>query len=385
MILLEIRTVTSTSARSAVTDDIVLRVGSEVRLVFRPLLVDNERDPAASLKGTFLYQRKARAGNWDDFEITSLRSVRSGEEYQLELKSAEVLKLFTELSDLYSLRKTSGIPRGEAKYVKATGTFAALSNLTDEEVQAVVAGSESLGATAIARLIKWASNSENFNLLFERLESAGADSLRNLNSALGITLMKKALVAWRQNRDNGSEEFWQSLLASQSFVLEQVFSLPIVVIEDKAYVGGKTITNSGGHIADFLVKNSVTNAVGLIEIKTPKSALLAGQYRSGIYNISSELSGAVQQVMSYRASLAEERHQLLKDYPDLGPVSPRCLVIIGHAGRELRGSAKRQAFEMYRAQLKDVEVITYDEVFFRTQRLVSVLESGMTRESKSAL
>jgi hypothetical protein len=382
---MEIRTVTSTSTRSALTNDLVLRVGSEVRLIFRPLLVENEQDPEASLKGTFLYQRKARAGNWEDFEITSLRSIKSGEEYHLELKSTEVLKLFRELADLYSLRRTSGIPRGEAKYVKATGTFAALSNLTDEEVQAVVAGSESLGVTAIARLIKWASSSENFDLLFARLESAGANSLRNLNAALGMTLMKKALVTWRQNRANGSEEFWQSLLASQSFVLEQVFSLPIVVIEDKAYVGGKTITNSGGHVADFLVKNSVTDAVGLIEIKTPKAPLLGAQYRSGIYNISSELSGAVQQVLAYRASLAEERHQLLRHYPNLGPISPRCLVIIGHAGVELCDSGKRQAFEMYRAQLKDVEVITYDEVFFRTQRLVAVLEGGMARDSDPTL
>ena len=90
--------------------------------------------------------------------------------------------------------------------------------------------------------------------MFERLNALEPESLRNLNAALGVALLKRAVKAWSSNRDNADEEFWQSLLGQQAFVLEQIFSLPIVVIQQKAYVGGKTISNAGGHIADFLVK-----------------------------------------------------------------------------------------------------------------------------------
>ena len=175
-------------------------------------------------------------------------------------------------------------------------------------------------------------------------------------------------------------DFWQTMLAGQSFVLEQIFSLPIVVIQEKAYVGGKSIANSGGHIADFLFKNAITNAVGLVEIKTPKTKLLGPIYRNGVYNVSSELTGAVQQVLVYRRTLMDERDRLLEDHPDLESFNPRCVVLIGHAGKELTDKTKRLAFEQFRLQLTDIEVITYDEMFERTRRLVRILEEGVVNE-----
>lgn len=377
---METRTVKSTSLRSATTDDIVLREKQLVRLVFRPMLVQNDQEPSASVKGTFVYQRKSKSQSWEDVPPASLGTLKTGEEYRLELHSAELLALFNELGGLYEIHRDAGIPRGETKYIKAQGTVAALSNMSDDELRAVVEGTESLGASAVARLIRWASDADNFTLLFDRLEKLEPDSLRNLNAALGVAVLKRALKEWSQNRENADEEFWQSLLAGQAFVLEQIFSLPIVVIQEKAYVGGKTIANSGGHIADFLVKNAITNVVGLIEIKTPKSKLLGPIYRIGVYNISSELTGAIQQVLVYRRSLVDERDRLLGGRPDLESFSPRCVVLIGHAGKELTDKPKRQAFELFRQQLTDIEVITYDEMFERTRRLVRILEEGVDNE-----
>lgn len=374
---METRTLKSTSPRSATTDDIVLREGQMVRLVFRPMLVKNDQDPSAGVKGTFVYQRKVKSQDWEDVPAVSLRSLKTGEEYRLELHSAELLTLFSELAGLYELYREAGIPRGETKYIRAKSTVAALSNMSDEELRAVVEGTESLGATAVARLIRWARDASNFTLLFDRLETLEPDSLRNLNAALGVAVLKRALMTWSQNKDNANEEFWQSLLAGQAFVLEQIFSLPIIVIQEKAYVGGKTIANSGGHIADFLVKNAVTNVVGLIEIKTPKTRLLGPIYRNSVYNVSADLAGAIQQVLVYRQSLVNERDRLLEEHPDLESFSPRCVVLIGHARKELNDKAKRQAFELFRQQMSDVEVITYDEMFERTRRLVRILEEGV--------
>jgi hypothetical protein len=374
---METRTVNSTSSRSATTEDIVLREGPMVRLVFRPMLVQNDEDSSAGVKGTFVYQRKVKAQSWQDIPSVSIGTIKTGEEYRLELHSAELLKFFNELAQLYQIHREEGIQRGQTKYVRAEGTVAALSNMSDEELRAVIGGTESLGAAAIVRLIRWASSAENFALLFERLESLEPDSFRNLNAALVVAVLKRAYKTWIQHRENDNEDFWQSLLAQQAFVLEQIFSLPIVVIREKAYVGGKTITNSGGHIADFLTKNAVTDAVGLIEIKTPKTPLLGRPYRRGVYNVSVDLAGAVQQILTYRQSLMDERDQLLKDNPSLTSFTPRCVVLIGHARKELDDKAKRQAFELFRHQLKDVEVITYDEMVEKTRRLFRLLEEGV--------
>ena len=373
---METRTFKSTSSRTATTDDIVLRDGPLVRLVFRPMLVQNPDAPSAGVKGIFVYQRKSKAQAWQDVPPASLGTLKAGEEYRLELHSAELRTLFGELEALYALHQEAGVPKGKTKYVKAHSTVAALANMSDDELRVVVQGAESLGASAVARLIRWANDANNFPLLFERLEQLEPDSLKTLNAALGVALLKRALLAWRHNRDNADENFWQNLLASQAFVLEQIFYLPILVIQEKAYVGGKSIANTGGHIADFLVKNAVTNALGLIEIKTPKTKLLGPEYRGGVHNVSADLSGAIQQVLAYRQSLVDERKKLLENNRELESFAPRCVVLIGHAKNELADSSKRMAFELFRAQLSDIDVITYDEMYERTRRLVAILEEG---------
>jgi hypothetical protein len=372
---METRTVTSTSKRSATTDDVVLRETKTTRLIFRPILVDNIKEKEASVKGTFVFQKKGISDTWEDSESTSLSSLKKGESVKLELKSAELLKLYTEVQNLYEMYRESGIPRGEAQFVKANRAVEAVAHLSDEEITAVVKGQEFLGAQAVARLIQWASDAQNFTLMFERLESLKPESLVNLNAAVGISTLKRALMTWSKHRNDSDEEFWQDLLTEHEFVLEQIFHVPIFVIKSKAYMGGKNALNKGGGVVDFLIKNNITNSVGLVEIKTPKTDLLTTECRNGIYNVSPELSGAVMQVLNYRESLAKERNALLSgDEIDAEAFDPKCVVIIGHAKNELKDRNKLKSFELFRRQLSDVEVITYDELFNKTRKLVQTLE-----------
>ena len=90
--------VVSTSRQSAVCSDIPIRGTDTVRLVFRPEIVNNAQEPAACLRGTFLYQKKGKHDEWDDGAIASLSTLRKGEGYQLELSSGELLPLMRELS-----------------------------------------------------------------------------------------------------------------------------------------------------------------------------------------------------------------------------------------------------------------------------------------------
>jgi len=190
--------------------------------------------------------------------------------------------------------------------------------------------------------------------------------------------MKRALKQWVDNRRNDDEEFWQGTLTQSAFVIEQIFHVPIVIIKSKAYVGGKSVLNTGGKVVDFLVKNRVTNAVALVEIKTPMTPLLGSEYRDGIYNPSTELNGAVMQVLSYMDSLTEERRKLLQnDAVQASCFDPACLVILGHARRELVDENRKRSFELYRRQLSDVTILTFDELYVRTRRLVELLEGGL--------
>ena len=372
----------STSKCSAVVDDIVIRTTGTTRLLFRPVLVENRSDPECSVKGSFIFQRKGASDVWENIQAPPLSAIKKDDVAKLDLHSAEIRILYRELESLYELYCKSGIPKGEAHFVKATNTLQSLAAMTDNELKAVIGGKEKIGARALSRLINWATRENNFSLMFDRLEELGEAGLTALNSAVGVATLKRALKQWSDNRNNADEEFWQKLLSSQAFVLEQLFHVPIVIVGTKAYVGGKSIDNKGGKVVDFLVKKNITNTLAIVEIKTPVTKLLGAAYRNDIYNISRDLSGSVQQVLVYRDSLSRERDTLLnKDNLSAEILDPNCIVVIGHATKELNSPEMKKSFELYRQQLKDVEIVTYDEMFYRTKRLVSVFEQGLEDSS----
>jgi hypothetical protein len=73
----------STSRKTAITSDIILREGPQTRLLFRPEIVDNSGKPEAAVRGRFLYQKKKRNDEWSEFDRLPLTSVKVNEGYQL--------------------------------------------------------------------------------------------------------------------------------------------------------------------------------------------------------------------------------------------------------------------------------------------------------------
>jgi hypothetical protein len=211
--------------------------------------------------------------------------------------------------------------------------------------------------------------------LVERLLELGPDALRKLNVAVGLQSLKAALKVWNENTSCADEEFWQKSLSEHSFVLEQVFSWPTTVVKGKAYIGGKSVFNVGGNIVDFLMKNRLTQNAALIEIKTPVTPLVGPEYRSGVYNPSSDLSGAVMQILNYKHSLQEQYQTLTRGQVNLfESFNPHCAVLVGNA-QQLDHQDKRKSFELYRHQFPGVIIITYDELFAKTNQLRMLLES----------
>lgn len=138
-------TVKSTSRVSAECSDIILRETSTTRLVFRPLLIDNPNDADAGVKGAFLFQRKKASAEWEDFETIPMSSLKGGEGYKLEVKSSELLKLFSELSSLYQLHDETGVPQGQTKFIRATPQLEQLAKLTGSQVAEFLRANKAVG------------------------------------------------------------------------------------------------------------------------------------------------------------------------------------------------------------------------------------------------
>jgi hypothetical protein len=247
--------------------------------------------------------------------------------------------------------------------------------ITRLDVRRLVELSRRTGVDVFSQLVEWAVQLGNAAEVLERLEHLDINTLQRLNSLVGITSLKTVLQQWEENQRNGNEEFWQQTLEQNAFVLSQVFSFPVFVIRGKAYVGGKVIDNSGGHLVDFLAANPFTKNAVIVEIKTPETRLLGRQYRGDVYSASDDLSGAVVQVLNYRYSLTADFLSVRRQYEGIFDVfSPHCLVIAGHAEHQLTTYDHHKCFEIIRCSFKDVVVLTYDELFAKTRRLIEALE-----------
>jgi antiviral defense system Shedu protein SduA len=129
----------------------------------------------------------------------------------------------------------------------------------------------------------------------------------------GVDQISEALQFWEAQKNNPDEEFWHQALRERPFLMNQLLASPVVIERDKAYVGGKGVTNTGGTVADFLLRHPALDNVALLEIKTPVTPLLlTTPYRAGVYGPSQKFAGGAVQLAGYRDTLLKE---LLRPYP----------------------------------------------------------------------
>ena len=189
-------------------------------------------------------------------------------------------------------------------------------------------------------------------------------SAKRLTDMLGL---------WDSNKTNGDEEFWQIQFQSHSLALSQLFSVPVTLIQGKAYVGGQGIDRNDARLVDFLFTRGSAQEAILIEIKTPVTPLLrTTPYRKNAHAPSEDLAGSVVQVADYRRSFTREINGLLRDgNHNISAFNPKCLIIVGTSS-ELDTEVKRRSFELFRSGLLNVEVVTFDEIFAKIESLASL-------------
>lgn len=188
--------------------------------------------------------------------------------------------------------------------------------------------------------------------------------------------LEEAIGVWKLNRENSSEEFWQNLLQKCPAVLAQIFPQSMFQLGNKCYVGGKSISNSGGNLVDFIYASRLTGNVALVEIKTPKTKLLGKRYRSNAYSISEELSGSFVQVLNYKDQLMKEYYKLSEGSQggSFSAFNPKCLIVIGTLESELKDGNQYKSFELFRNSMTNVEIVTYDELFQKAQDILDMVK-----------
>jgi len=343
----------STSKNSSEVTPIILRDNSKTRLVFYPLIVNNERQPEASVKGVFVFQRKGDNDSWEDYKTLDLSRLKRGEWIKLELKSEEILKLLLRLEELRDLYRRYGIKFGEKEFT-----------VTDKNIESLFA--------ALSKV-------EDIKKLLPIIANIDPERLANIDKLIDSTRVNNLIKKWSENTNNSDEEFWHNLFKQNSWIISQIFTQPFIIIGDEYFYGGKRGDNKGGIKGDFLYGQYFTKNVAFVEIKTPRTKLVSDAlYRGNIdnehnavYSISTDLTGAINQILNQRKVFAQKQDSL--EERDKNIYNSKCILIIGKIKDLNRGQQK--SFEFFRGALSNIEIVTFDELFQRVQSLLDIFKS----------
>ena len=375
--------VETTSSVTAITDPIALRTTDSVRLVFKPTLVRGQ-EKKNWIKGEFIYQRKKKSDEWEDSKNVNLSKLKAGEGVHLVLTTDEVGELLNSLGAIIRSDMKSGLRSGKSTYVKVEeGRASAVSKITsisDEDLDEILSISNGDAFKTVKKIANILTNSNHSDAILNSLKQLPVHDIAKLNAMTGITTLKASLDYWKQNDKSKDEGQWQKYFEDNPFILSNILSIPAFMLNGSAYVGGKSVDNVGGNLCDFLFKSEQTENPVLIEIKTPATNLIGKVYRQ-TFSMSDEVSGSIGQILNYSNQLLKNSYALQIEDQDKSKEQqfkihkPLLYVIIGNS-TELDNNKKREAFELYRNNLKDINILTFDEVFAKVKRLISVLEES---------
>jgi hypothetical protein len=220
--------------------------------------------------------------------------------------------------------------------------------------------------------------------LFDQLsltkDFLSADWLSKTKELIDTKYLNNSLVEFQKLRARkvggaSLEKAWQGYLKQNSWIFSSIFAQPVILHQDEAYVGGKTIDNKNGKLNDFLIKNSLSDNVSFLEIKTHLTELLkSSPYRGNdVFSASEDLTGSVGQVLNQRDNF-QKHYYVLKgtSASSLETLNSKCVVLIG----SLKDLTTRQknCFELFRSNSRDVEIITFDELQKKIESLQALLK-----------
>jgi hypothetical protein len=113
----------------------------------------------------------------------------------------------------------------------------------------------------------------------------------------------------------------------------------------------------------------------LVEIKKPDTRLIEGPYRSEIGRLGKELIGGVSQIQEYCRRVIDHMGTKQENRPNspvktFSNIQPKGILVIGDTS-ELKGDdVGVTTFELFRRNMSNPEVITFDELYERARFIV---------------
>ena len=234
----------------------------------------------------------------------------------------------------------------------------------------------------------YATDPERFRALIESDANAkdviALQHRRDVATTMRAWMNDDDLFAEASTEAGGPERAWQRLLEANPWVLGIALGGQLFTSWEEGKleqtVVGRSIKGVGKRADALLRTAGVVRSLAFAEIKHHQTSLLGEEYRSGAWSPSKELSGAVVQVQQTVHLASRELGDYVRDQSDGGELlntgtfilQPRSFVIVGSLD-QLTGAGggpipdKVRSFELFRRNLHEPEVITFDELVARAE------------------
>lgn len=334
------------SSVTAEISPIILKSGEKIEMEFCPKLVENYQDPEKNIRGKLVVKRFTKNNKNAPIEKFTRKDIHSNEYVEISLDTEETFNLSKGLEDLYENLKAIEIPRRSIRYIKKTKEIEIIRGLLGDE----------------PRLVRILQNID----------------LSSLNTAISMQNLMNIKKEIEQHLNDSREKgYWQPLFKAHTWILSQLFSAPYVFFGEECYAGGKEFSNSHGKVTDYLYKNKLTQNIVVIEIKNPTAPILKGEYRDGVYQIHENLSDAINQILLQREMFFKNSNALrvaaLEKGENFEINNIRTLLIYGKFSDLLQPGQKRN-FEIFRNELKGVDIICFDELLAKIEILLKLIK-----------
>ncbi|WP_454859362.1 Shedu immune nuclease family protein [Rhizobium binxianense] len=178
------------------------------------------------------------------------------------------------------------------------------------------------------------------------------------------------------------EKVWQHFFQKNPWIFG--FGLDyryLNILQAEAHIADTDLDGSDAAIVDFLM--GCTNFTVLVEIKKPSTPLfLKSRNRANSWRLSGDFTDAVSQILEQKASWQiKAETNAHKNFNTAGELlrqrtlDPKCILITSSsaafAGSEKEQEIKLRTFELFRRDTRNIEIVTYDELYERACFIVS--------------
>jgi hypothetical protein len=219
---------------------------------------------------------------------------------------------------------------------------------------------------------------ENRELL---LESLSRDQLTKMDLDI-ISGRKSGLEEFRKNLFESTkwdEPDWQKFFANNTWIFGYGLDYRFLkTLRKEAHISNVDLDGKNEVIIDFLL--GTTKFTVLVEIKKPETPLFTSKKdRSESWQLSDELTFAISQILSQKAEW--EIKSKTQQFDSTGQMitqntyDPKTILIMGnsvqYSGTSKNDLIKGKTFELFRRNSKNIEIITFDELYERAYFIVN--------------